>query len=254
MILIAGDSWSAGEWKDLKISTDINNTASVLLHNGLTQYLQDADYQVINLGCPGGSNSESLVRLKNFLDLNQSLIKHINRIFVFKTEWTRDFSKNINQPTGLVVDKDYIEDYQTLKDRVISRFYCRLSEIGIRYNKMIHLIGGCSDAVWFDNFCIEHPQLEIACQSLTNLLLTGNSTIDNPTFSFFGKPTELLVNEFKKLYTNKDLEKLLDDIDLGHQRHNLLISNPNFFYPDGTHPNRAGHQILFNFLKNNALI
>jgi hypothetical protein len=46
-----------------------------------------------------------------------------------------------------------------------------------------------------------------------------------------------------------DLELLLTDMDKGKQRLLTWQKEKRFFWPDGGHPNRFGHKILFDFLK-----
>ena len=170
MILIAGDSWSAGEWQG-------NHTMSVL-HNGLAQYLSDDGHLTINLGQPGGWNGLSIDRLKNFLKLNSYLVDKITHIFVFQTEWIRDIEPTRCTMFSISNDNDFDSDYQTLKNRLISRFYYSLSNIGKEYNKKIFVIGGASDTIWLTDFSKVYPHVEILCQSLTNLLINNNHRVE----------------------------------------------------------------------------
>jgi len=231
-IVIAGDSWACGEWRGYGIS-----------HPGLTQYLTDQGYLVINLGKPGGSNIHSADRIDNFLTVS----KHLNtsHVFVFQTEWIRDVK--------LENEKNLVEDiatgYSSLKMRLMNRFYYKLSKISQQTKTPIHLIGGCSDTIWLDSFSQEYPGLSVCCQSLTNLLLNGNHRIDDPIHALMAKHSEKDIAYLKKNLDSKDLELLLDDIDKGNQRITTWNQQKSFFWPDGGHANQTAHSILFKFLK-----
>jgi len=60
--------------------------------------------------------------------------------------------------------------------------------------------------------------------------------------------TDEFLKQVKKGISNKDLEILNNDIDLGHQRTQQFESNMDFFGPDGLHPNSHAQEILFEFL------
>jgi hypothetical protein len=152
------------------------------------------------------------------------------------------------------VEEDFDFDYQTLKDKIVSRFYSRLSDIGQRFNKTIFIIGGASDTIWLDKFSQEYPNTKIACQSLTNLIVNQTHRVDNPVLSFYHSRTTDLVSKFNKLYINKDFGLVLDDIDQGSNRFNAFNANREFFWPDGRHPNRKGHKILFDFLSKESVV
>lgn len=242
MILLAGDSWGAGAW-----GNNMN-----LIHGGLAQYLYEDRHQVVNLSHPGGWNGLTFSKLETFLKLNSFNLDSISHIFVFQTEWLRDIQKQ--KLLSLASDDDFEIDYQTLKDRIISRFYYSLSNIGKIYNKKIYIIGGASDTLWFDCFSIEYPNLEIVCQSFTNLLINNCHRCDTPTTMVGGLQHVEVINDIKNMYIKKDIVKLLDDIDLGSKRFNIFKENKKFFFPDLTHPNQESHKILFDYLKGISLI
>ena len=230
IILIAGDSWACGEWLEHSV-----------IHGGLTDYLIDQHYKVINLGRPGGSNDDSITRIEDFLNLNKNII--IKNIIVFQTEWTR----------SNILDID--SEYTSLREGIISKFYYNLSRLSTKFNTTTHIIGGCSDTIWIDLFEINYPGVNVACQSFTNLILTNNHRICSPVYSLMtnNNTNSDKIEYFKKQFNQYNLKLLLDDIDQGHARLDIWSKNKEFFWPDGVHPNRAGHKILFNFLKNQGI-
>jgi hypothetical protein len=233
-IVIAGDSWSCGEW------SEDNRTLS---HPGLTKYLSDMGYLVINLSKPGGSNIHSADRVDNFLTASAHL--NISHIFVFQTEWIRDVGVENEE----VLVEDVATGYSNLKMRLMSRFYYQLSRISQQNKTLVHLIGGCGDTIWLDKFSQEYPGLSVCCQSLTNLLLTGNHRIDDPVYTIITKQSKKEIAYLKKNLDSKDLKLLLDDIDKGRQRLTTWIEQKSFFWPNGCHANQTAHRILFEFLK-----
>jgi len=233
MILIVGDSWGCGEWDNMNIT-----------HNGLAQYIREDGTNVINLSLGGSSNWEIYERLQLFFDsgtyyhLNES----IDLILIFQTEWHRDLNHQ-----KITCAKNHVAE-----NAIVCWLY-RLSEIATKNNVQIGLIGGCSDTILFDNFNKEHPGLFVACQSFTNLCINNDSQIVDPTFLI--RPDEYLIPILKDLYLkHSTVENFINDIDKGEIRNKLWRDHPEYFWPDGVHPNRLGHKKLFNFLKNSGII
>lgn len=233
-ILVSGDSWSLGEWSEGSLT---------LQHGGLAQYLSDDGHNVVNLGLSASSNRESLLRVTNFLSSNPHLSACKKQLVIFQTEWTRDF------PYMDKEDQDYYDQPLTLMHRVISRFYYDLSALAQRFDLDIKVIGGASDTLMLDDFTTIYPRVEIVCQSLVNLLINKSHVISNPVFSLFSYSNR--ADEFLKLfkYHARDLEELMNEIDRGQQRVTDLKEHPEHFYPDGVHPNRSAHKILYDYLK-----
>lgn len=235
MILIAGDSWGCGE-----LSADHHD---IPLHPGLPTYFGHDGIDTINISKPGGSNFESIEKIKFFLRYNPHLTDSIKHILVFQTEWVRD---SIFYERG-ELEKELKNGYRILKSRWISRFYHHLSDVFQEFRIPIYVLGGCSDTDYFQNFEKEYPGVRILCQSITNFLLNQDHQIHVPVF------WQLLLNqefaELLKFYSrDQDLEHLINDLDLGLDRMKLLEKNPTFFWPDGVHPNRESLKILYDFL------
>ena len=238
--LIAGDSWGCGEW-----DKDCTHNP----HRGLEQYLVEDGHQVTNLSNQGISNHDIYQRIDAYFRRNTT--HTIDAVFVFQTEYNRDYKHSDGWENELHA-QDWAElvEPEDIAMRWISRFYKNLSNIFQKYNCAIYIIGGHSDTLWFDNMSDHYPGCEIVCQSMTNLILNGNHCVDQPVLSFYEQKTEELVKRVKsKLDDTDKLERLMTLIDQGYQREMLLRENPNYFYPDGIHPNRLGFKILYNYLK-----
>lgn len=239
-IIIVGDSWGCGEWR-------AQGADYTVLHSGLEEYLRQDGHQVINLSQGGISNLDIYHRLKNHL---LRFPDHCDtKIFVFQTDYTRDSKHAAMQCDFGVDDWNNIQSIHDFSSRWVERFYLRLSELSITYALQTFIIGGCSDTIWFDNMPEDYPGLNIACQSMTNLLVTGNSRITRPVFSWYTAQCEDLVKTVKIQIPPENLASLVDDLTHGASRESTLLEHPQWFYPDGKHPNRFGHKKLYDYLR-----
>jgi len=251
MILIAGDSWGCGAWKNYKV-----------YHRGLEQYLYDSGYSVVNISCPAGSNENTVERLDHYLDsyTYQPPIgsnNPINKIFVFQTEWHRAADQfRPGQGKQLVLRPDIADWFEFRKvfddQKILIHFYNQLSHISQKHNIPIHIIGGCADTIWLDEFEKKRsPGINIACQSMINLLLEDCASIDRPVFAY-EMPERYLTNA-KQTNDLQLLDYVLDMVDAAQKRIKLFENNPDWF-PDAAHANHQGHKKLFDYLKKQGII
>ena len=250
MILISGDSWGAGAWKDGKI-----------YHRGLEQYLHDDGHSVVNLSIGGGSNFHSIERITNFLKTQNKQVplwhdKEIDSIIMFQTEWHRDgVEHNKNSNKDFVVNEELhklSQHWNVGDDKIIlNRYYNNLSLVAQTHDIPIGIVGGCSDTIWIDEFESQYPSLYIICQSFSNLVVNDNHRIDNPVHTI-NIPPRILERAYG---LNKDNDQyLFDMIDLGNQRVKMWDDNPQWFKPDGSHANHLAHKKLFDYIKANNLL
>ena len=238
MIIIAGDSWGCGEL-EVTDNTGPDLKYGTVTHTGLEQYLQDDGYNVVNLSVGDASNTDIWKQLDNSLNTLNCVgkVSDVHRIFVFQTEWHRCYRRKV--PLDSVIDIDYI-------GRIMSACYYRLSDLALKYNVRIGLIGGCSDALWLDQFEKEYPGVYIACQSMINLCLNDNHRIENPLFDLL---PDLEIIDKMKSNNFKNTEFLLAQLTDTSKRRLNMTQCPQFFAPDFVHPNRFGHQKLFDILQ-----
>jgi hypothetical protein len=237
-LLLVGDSWGCGEW-------DLHCTS--ILHTGLEQYLLDDGHQVDNISYGGISNLDIVNRISGYLELPNKLLP--NLILVFQTEYSRDYKHDKIQKDFGCDDWQDLTTVEDLTNKWVERFYFRLSEISSKFSIPIKIIGGCSDTFYFDNMSKDYPGCDIVCQSIVNLILTGDHRISTPIFSWYTKKITELVKKLYEILPLTSIDDLESKIDQGFKRECLLRECPEFFYPDGIHPNRFGHKILFDFLK-----
>lgn len=242
MIIIGGCSWGKGEWA----RGDSVSNGSPIMHDGLTQYIKNTGQTVLNLSIPGGSNYSSAYAINTWFERNPE--HQVDQIFVFQTDYARD--------SQMIFEEDLtkIEHANSLANIMIARFYHRLIEISNNYNVKIYLIGGVSDTLSPDLVRSHYAPLEVVCQSMTNLLINNNHLINDPVLSWYAAPEISLVKKIKEKLPEDQIVKLIQEIDKGISRENLIFSTPEYFWPDGIHPNRLGHKKLFDYLVNTGYI
>jgi len=239
MILVAGCSWSCGEWP----RGDIGGAP---VHGGIVQYIKELGQDVLNLGRGGATNLQVANRIESWIQRNPDT--HIEKIFVFQTEWTRDKNMLFNE------DFSNVKTAQDLPNIWISRWYHHLSKIAQSKNCTVYLIGGISDTLWFDNIDLHYPGLKIACQSMVNLLINQDHRVRIPVLAWYDASTVDLIKRIKQLIPESQIPFLLEMLDQGFERESLVFSTPEYFWPDGKHPNRIGHRVLFDFLRDNSYL
>jgi hypothetical protein len=246
MILITGGSWSCGEWAEYKSPPSSILKQREVTHTGLTHYINESKKSVINLGYAGIGNFEILGLLKRWINCNNHV--NIEKILFFQTEYTRDYDRGFFQ-------EDYfkIVKCDTIQNIAIERFYNCLSEFQ-NYTKIkIHLIGSSSDT--YDPDIVKRKfNIDVVCQSFVNLLLNNSSTLPNPVFTWFTGEQENFIREIKQRINNEELKKFIDNMDQSFNRQELIKNNTRYFWPDGLHPNRHGHKVLYDFLVNKNIL
>ena len=231
-IAIFGDSFANGE----------TDGEQKLAHLGLTQYLTDDGHLVVNFSRQGNTNGGVTTDYPFHLRQNEHLKFDI--ALVFQTETTRETQEWI----------DNIKSGKSVNDidvHMIKNDYGKLLESQEYFGVPIYLIGGTVDTLSPE--VIKECGLKSACQSVVNLVLTGEHTIEEPTLSFvFPLPAYDILDECEGLIDDK--EYFLKIEKKGNDRYKLMLDNPEYFYPDGVHPNRKAYKILFNHLKESNII
>ena len=231
-IAIFGDSFANGE----------TDGEQKLAHLGLTQYLTDDGHLVVNFSRQGNTNGGVTTDYPFHLRQNEHLKFDI--ALVFQTETTRETQEWI----------DNLRSVKSINDvdvHMIKNDYGKLLESQKTFGVPIYLIGGTTDTLSPE--VIKECGLKSACQSVVNLVLTGEHKIEEPTLSFvFPLPAYDILDECEGLIDDK--EYFLKIEKKGNDRYKLMLDNPEYFYPDGVHPNRKAYKILFNHLKESNII
>ena len=231
-IAIFGDSFANGE----------TDGQQKLAHLGLTQYLTDDGHLVVNFSRQGNTNGGVTTDYPFHLRQNEHLKFDI--ALVFQTETTRETQEWI----------DNLRSVKSINDvdvHMIKNDYGKLLESQKTFGVPIYLIGGTTDTLSPE--VIKECGLNSACQSVVNLVLTGEHLIKEPILSFvFPLPAYDILDECEGLIDDK--EYFLKIEKKGNDRYKLMLDNPEYFYPDGVHPNRKAYKILFDHLKESNII
>lgn len=192
----------------------------------MTQYLQEAGYEVWNLSQPGGDMTglanlfRRIVQCNPHKDFLPVLIQtDIGRSFPF-----REF---------LMKDEETVTDFL---NRVYLEIYQDFNNFAKELNVNVHVIGGLTD-------------ITVNLSTFSNLRLIGSSWVSliNPGISMVQVVDQDSINYLDWKYKDKK-NQLVDIIDKSTQRFKFFDDNPIFFYPDGQHPNRDMHRVLADYL------
>jgi hypothetical protein len=243
-IAIFGDSWGCGEWGDPISSGVLSKDQSTITHLGLEQYFTDLGHKVFNMSRPAASNKDSINALFNFLNTQrQNLI-----VLFIISDPTRNLKPSYTTFKQDIVNHNGLFEFKT---KTLYNYLKILNEVGQQNNQIIHLIGALASVPNVD----QYSNLSCLCRSWPKLLVGDlHPDID---FEFFGLWEQWLIDgeiinewltpknlqQFDSAFVDK-LVQQLEQLDA-----NRIIFEHQLFYPDKGHPNRDGHKILFNYIK-----
>lgn len=219
-IFIGGDSWGVGELPTLD-------------HRGLEQYFQEAGFQVHNASVRGASPRDSIGLLLETLKLHYQPNDYI---FWIQSDPIRDLrpytdlSEHVTQAGGL----------RNLMHQRLSDDYNYLHTVGRRFDTKVYLIGGLTSVV--ESLVQSRPRLNMLVTSWVELLVSDRySNIDWPTFCIWN--SDYTIDHFGSNPSTQLVDELYE-FDQNRQ----VFQHP-LFKPDGCHPNREGHRILYNYIR-----
>jgi hypothetical protein len=214
-ILIGGDSWGLGEWPQ-----ETN-------HRGIWQYFEEDGHEVVIKALPGQSNKTSISHMCNYVNGNYDYV------FWFQSDSLRDlrpyddFGNTIKNYDDLITQSNIILDknYKELNDRSNCKIYC---------------IGGCSKLNV--ELISEYKNLIPFIESLTELILVDYKHPEIWHSDWINYVERLDESVIDFLLPNKMKQDSLSEVDEYRE----------YFWPDGSHPNRYGHKVLYDFILKNC--
>lgn len=244
-IFVAGSSWARGEW---------DPDRPIVLHDGIKQYFADSGYTVIDCSQARSYHSRVIANLDKklaqeykendiiffimadpFLDLvmpelSTMQVKRSNDVTNLKV-----FTQSVKQAGGLL----------KLLHQQQHSIYNQLNILAEKHNVKIHCIGGTYNVN--TNILNKYTNLLPTVVSWIHLLVgqyQEHSRTQDPNFGI----TYTWGIDYINLATytpefadqvRREFEKIADT---------TKIMNELIFHPDGLHPNREGHKILYNHL------
>lgn len=216
-IFIGGDSWACGEWPE--------GPSLHASHKGLEEYFIQDGYSVINTARGGASNHDSVSLLssavKSFYSDNDIVI------------WVQtDPIRNVKQQLAKAVEQ--AGGIARLMRKLAQEDYARLDRLLIP----VHAVGGLYniqlDLLPPNVHCLAESWVRLLVPSWNEqAILDSDWTVDDVQLSTF-----------------KDQELVKQCIDeLIQMTSNRAVYNNTIFHPNGNHPNREGHRILYNYIK-----
>ena len=218
-IVITGCSWGAGEWSGL----------GNLTHAGLAEYFKEDGFNVVNLSQPGTGPWSLLDSLRYFIWVNKDLL-NIQHVFFLQSDISRDFSKFHNK----IIWNSTLNLEHNVKG-IYRQLYHNLNNIGVDSDIHISLIGGVTDLVM--EFKNDFKYLKFLIPSWTQLI--DPTAIPVLMFKFDDIPDDFKNNK-------EEISQFMDQV---LTRFNVFENNKKHFWPDGGHPNRLGHRVLYDAIK-----
>ena len=246
-IFVAGSSWARGEW---------DPDRPVVLHTGIKQYFADAGYTVIDCSQARSYHSRVIELLSRKLarsykdgdiiffvladplldiimpELADMQVKRSNNVSNLI-----NFTASIKQAGGLI---NLIRQQQDL-------IYSQLDVLAKTYNTKIHCIGGTYNVN--TNILNQYSNLLPTVVSWIDLLIGHFDEyhgINDPEFGISYTWGIDYIN--LSTYTTEFAEQVKKEFDTVSK--NFYMLEELIFHPDGLHPNREGHKILYNNLVN----
>jgi hypothetical protein len=223
-IFIGGDSWACGEWPD--------GPSLHAVHQGVEAYFAEDGYTVINTARGGSSNRDSISLLAS---TTNELFALGDIIIWVQTDPIRNVAidqlpDQVEQAGGII----------NLMRKLVREDYNRLNQLTFKYNCPVYTIGGL--------YSIQQDLLErysrVCClvESWIGLLVSDwtESAVLDSTWTV----DDLCLNTFK----DQQLAGLCIN-ELTQLEHNRYIYQNSIFHPNGNHPNREGHRVLYNHIK-----
>ena len=233
-IFIGGDSWGCGEWDWDKSS---------ILHKGLEQYFINDNYTVLNSSKGSSSNKFSIARLSNDLQENYS---NGDIVLWIQSDPLRDL--RIHEQGGgygnniLLGLKNNNNNFRQLEKCLLTASYEKLSTIADTHQATIHVIGGLRNV----ESCAlsKFNNLNMLVKSWIYLLINRYGDDKDGLGSSEWGIDDFLIDQLP----NDARFQLVNDLYNIFSQHQS-ISKFKIFRPDGGHPNRKGHEHLYNVIK-----
>ena len=230
-IFIGGDSWARGEHPKFE-------------HMGLEEYFAEAGHTVINASVLGASNHDSIDILADHM---RDQYQTGDLVLWVQTDPLRDFRGPPPEFHRLIPGIQSAGGIYNLMQELLQNSYSKLDALGNKYATIIHAIGGLCSIGDTRLFRFISPTVV----SWPQLLVGDISKYSNTDWSWFviwcSDWTAQHLGIDPIVHDSQLAEKVI--VEANELNKNRKIFLEKIFHPDGQHPNRDGHKILYNHLK-----
>lgn len=203
----------------------------IILHKGLEQYFKDNGFKVLNISIGGGSNFNIVSTL---LEFSKSITNNTIIIWI-QTDPLRNL-RPYNDFVNRFTSYDQIIEFQ---QKSLQDTYARLNSL----DHSIICLGGCSKLRL--DLIKPYKNLNPLIPSIPEWLV--EEYFKSQSYVPYRSP-EVTFSDWEKLVGKQfDLDSL-DKLIYNKNLQNSLMDYPDLFWPDGIHPNRTGHKILFDYI------
>jgi hypothetical protein len=220
-IFLAGASWAKGEFDNGK-----------LVHKGVEQYFIDYGYTVNNVAGPGISNRNSILILKH--SLAQQYNPNDIIFWIYGTP-IRDFAPSYSMLHNALKESGGV--HNLIKKMGITNLSW-LNEIAEEFNTSIYVIGCCGIPDEIQNY----KNLIPIVRSWPGLAI-GDPDVRIEVMDNWYKEEIVQWSKYPKKFAVQVVDEVHDIVAKAD-----TVFKEKVFHPDGVHPNRHGHKILFDYL------
>jgi hypothetical protein len=225
-IIIGGDSWGVRP-----------SGPEQFTHCGLEEFFLNHGHRVINTSENSSSNSQSIERL------NKALMApgKDDIIIWIQSDPMRDVSPDQIRD-GVKKHGGFIK----LMEWLLTESYSELNAVAARNSTIIYLIGGLTNIL---DFASNFKNLKVLVQSWNHLLVGHRPEYADWHQELFIGLMSKHISEFQlESYDSATKYAMTDEL------HKIMSKWQKFqdltdIYPDGAHPSKQGHEILFNYIK-----
>jgi hypothetical protein len=232
-IFIGGDSWACGEWPAYESIS--------VVHCGIEDYFIKDGHVVFNTARGGASNKHSISMLET--ELNNKFA--VGDLIV----WVQtDPIRNLRPYDTISYQLEQAGGVLNLMKQILVEDYARLNTIAQRINNTIYLVGGLL-SIQQDQLT-EYPKLNCLVESWPKLLVGTKPEYTQPDwsrYSILDSDWKIDHIDFDSFKNTNMVREIVDELYVMNT--NRRVYQDPIFYPNGTHPNREGHQILYNLIK-----
>ena len=246
-IFVSGSSWARGEWA-------VGNP--VVQHDGIKQYFADAGYTVVDASQARSYHSRVIAYLDNklasyytsgdlvffimadpLLDLIMPELAKMNLKRDSDAKNLPELTQSIRNASGLI---NLIHQQQ-------DQIYRQLNTVAKKYSVNIHCIGGTYNV----NTDISDKYTNLSPTVVSWIYLLAGHYKEHPGTHHpgFGITYTWGIDYIDlSTYTSEFADQVRQEFNLISD--STRIMDELIFHPDGLHPNRKGHKILYDHLVN----